>query len=379
MDEQTTLQPAPYVWTGPPLAAARSLPAECYRGEAFFRAEMAHIHRKTWFIVGRTDELPNPGDYRAIDTVGGPVLLVRDEAGVLRAHANFCRHRGSLLLTGGGNVRSISCPYHAWLYRLNGALAGAPAMAGTPGFDKRDHGLLPVRLETWDGFVFLNFDAAARSLRDDLGNLPELLGSHRMGELVCTWRFEIEARCNWKLLVENASETYHTGTVHAATVGAQKSVTFPARGEWMGMQVLSTGSIAVLGGQPALPQIEGLSAQARQGTFFVLLHPTTQFACAQDCVWWLTVRPLAADRTVLSIGGGFPQSVTLLPDFAEHARPYYDRWERVAREDMGILEHLQNACGSALYTPGPLSWRDDMVHSFNQWVLGRLGGAGMDG
>ena len=366
------LQPAPYVWSGPPLAEARSLPADYYRSDEIFRAEIAHIHRKTWFIAGRTDELPNPGDYRAIDTVGGPVILVRDEAGVLRAHANFCRHRGSLLLMGSGNVRSIRCPYHSWLYRLNGALAGASAMGDTPGFDKASHGLVPVRMETWEGFVFLNFDRDAPSLREDLGNLPDLLGSHRMAEMVCTWRFEIEARCNWKLLVENATETYHTGTVHAATVGAQSSVSFPAQGEWMGLQVLSTGSIAVLDGKPALPQIAGLSAQARKGTFFVFLHPTTQFACAQDCVWWLSVRPVAADRTVLSIGGCFPKAVTELPGFADHALPYYDRWERVAREDAGILEHLQVACGSALYVPGPLSWRDDLVHGFDQWVLSRL-------
>jgi phenylpropionate dioxygenase-like ring-hydroxylating dioxygenase large terminal subunit len=301
------------------------------------------------------------------------VIVVRDEAGVLRAHANFCRHRGSLLLTGTGNQRSIRCPYHAWVYKLSGALAGAPSMRETPGFDKDGYGLIPVRLETWEGFVFLNFDNTAPSLLDDLGNLPDLLRSHRMHEMVCTWRFDVEAHCNWKLLVENATETYHTGTVHAATVGAQKSISFPAIGQWMGLQVLSAGSIAALDGRAALPHIEGLSEQARQGTFFVFLHPTTQFACAQDCVWWLTTRPVAPDRTVLSIGGCFPKAFTELPDFTALALPYYERWERVAREDIGILEHLQIACGSAHYVPGPLSWRDDLVHAFDQWVLARAG------
>lgn len=369
--------PAPFIWTGTPLAEARGLPGACYTSQAVFGAEMAQIHRKTWFIAGRGDEWPNPGDYSAIDTVGGPVLVVRDAAGVLRAHANFCRHRGAPLVTGRGNTRGFSCPYHAWVYKLDGALAGAPAMADTPGFDKAQWGLRPVRLEQWDGFVFLNFDPAAPSLMDDLGTLPELLASHRMGEMVCTWRVEIEARCNWKLLVENASETYHTGTVHAVTVGAQKSVTLPVAGEWSGIQVLSTGSIAVLGDAPVLPQIEGLSAQARQGTFFVCLHPSTQIAAAQDCVWWLAMRPVAPDRTVLTVGGCFPRAVTQRPDFAALAAPYYDRWERVAREDAGILEHVQAACGSALYTPGPLSWRDDVVHAFGQWVLGRLAAAGV--
>ena len=369
--------PAPFIWTGPPLAEARSLPAAAYASEAVYAAEVEHIHRKTWFIAGRVDEWPHPGDYRAIDTVGGPVLVVRDAEGMLRAHANICRHRGAKLLSGQGNTRSISCPYHAWLYRLDGSLAGAPAMAGTPGFDKAHWGLLPVRLEIWGGFVFLNFSSDAPALLSDLGNLPPLLASHRLEEMVCVWRVEIEARCNWKLLVENASETYHTGTVHAVTVGAQKSVTLPVAGEWSGIQVLSTGSIAVMGDAPVLPQIEGLSAQARQGTFFVCLHPVTQLAVAQDCAWWLHMQPLAADRTRLTVGGCFPKSATERPDFAALAQPYYERWEKVAREDAGILEHVQAACGSPLFQPGPLSWRDDVVHAFGQWVLGRLAAAGV--
>jgi hypothetical protein len=164
--------------------------------------------------------------------------------------------------------------------------------------------------------------------------------------------------------------------VHAATVGSQKSVTIPAAGQWMGMQVLSESSVAVVGGKPTLPQIEGLSPLAREGTFFVFLHPTTQFACAQDCVWWLTMRPIAADRTLLSIGGCFPQSTTISPGFAENALPYYDRWEKVAREDVGILEHLQTALRARYFTPGSLSWRDDLVHTFDQWVLARLQAVG---
>ena len=369
--------PRPFIWTGPPLEQARSLPASAYADPALFDAEIAHIHRKTWFLVGRDDEWPNAGDYRAFDTVGGPVLVVRDARGVLRAHANICRHRGAKLLTGQGNARAISCPYHAWLYRLDGSLAGAPAMAETPGFDKAHWGLRPVRLERWAGFVFLNFAPEAPPLLDDLGNLPSLLASHRLDEMVCVWRIEIEAACNWKLLVENASETYHTGTVHAATVGAQKSVTLPVVGEWSGIQVLSTGSIAVLGDAPVLPQIEGLSAQARQGTFFVCLHPSTQLAVAQDCAWWLQMRPLAVDRTLLTVGGCFPRAATERPDFASLAQPYFQRWERVAREDADILGHVQAACRSPLFAPGPLSWRDDVVHAFDQWVLARLAAEGV--
>jgi choline monooxygenase len=354
------------------LEAGRALPARCYTSPGFFRTEIEHIHRRNWIFVGRTDELINPGDYRAIDTVGGPVILLRDADGTLRAFANCCRHRGSLLLTGTGNAQSIVCPYHAWSYRLDGALLAAPAMARTAGFDKAAHGLAAVRLETWQGFVFLNFDSSAPPLLEHLGDLPDVLGSYRFDDMVCTWRVEIACRCNWKLLVENALEAYHTGSVHAATVGAQREEIIPTRGDWVCLQVLSERSVAVLADQPPFPPIDGLDAQARKGTYFTMILPATQFACAQDAMWWLAMRPEAVDRTILSLGGCFPRSTVARPDFQHHAQAYYDRWHRVAQEDVGILEAQQQGLGSILYTPGPLSARDALVNAVDTWVLERI-------
>ncbi len=222
-----------------PLLEASALPSSCYTFQHFFDAEMAAIHRRNWFFVGLAAEVAAPGDYRAVETAGGPVILLRDRAGDLRAYANCCRHRGSLLLEGSGKVRSIACPYHAWTYGLDGKLIAAPGMERTIGFETEAHGLLPIRLETWQDLVFLNFDDDAPDLLTHLGDLPEQLGCYRFDEMVCTWRHEIECRCNWKMLVENALESYHTGLVHARTVGAQTSITPATKGNWVTLQVLS--------------------------------------------------------------------------------------------------------------------------------------------
>jgi choline monooxygenase len=350
----------------------RALPAWCYTSANFFRAEIEHIHRRNWIFAGRADELKHPGDYRTIDTVGGPVILLRDAGGTLRAFANCCRHRGSLLLTGAGNTSSIVCPYHAWSYRLDGTLQAAPAMARTPDFDRAAHALAQVRVETWKGFIFLNFDPTAPPLLQHLGNLPDLLGCYRFDEMITTWRTEIACRCNWKLLVENALEAYHTGSVHAATVGAQREEIIPTRGDWVCLQVLSERSVAVLTDQPPFPPIEGLDAQARKGTYFTMILPATQFACAQDAMWWLAMRPEAPDRTVLSLGGCFPASTVARPDFHQHVQAYYDRWQRVAQEDVGILEAQQQGLTSILYKPGPLSSRDALVTAVDTWVLNHI-------
>jgi len=156
-----------------PFDHATALPAACYTSTEFFAAEMVAIHRRNWFFVGLASELASPGAYRAIETVGGPVILLRDNDGGLRAFANCCRHRGSILLEGSGRIRSIACPYHAWTYRLDGALIAAPDMERTPDFDLTEHGLARVRLETWQDLVFLNFDEAAP--RQDAHHLADHL------------------------------------------------------------------------------------------------------------------------------------------------------------------------------------------------------------
>ncbi len=356
-----------------PLTQAKSMPAGFYTSEDIFTAERQNILLKHWSFAGREDQLPTPGDYKAIDTAGGPVVLLRGDDGQVRAFANFCRHRGSILLEGSGNCRRIVCPYHAWSYFTDGKLYGCPDMEDAEGFDRVENGLIPVRMETWEGFIFITFNQNAPGLAHHLGDLPGRMASHRLGEMRCTWTLTIECACNWKLLLENAMETYHTGTVHKDSVGAQTSRTLKTEGQWLCLQVISGRSIATLPGTtPAFPAIEGLDEDARQGTYFTVIHPTCQFAVAQDSMWWLNVLPKAADRSVLEVGGCFPQQVTERADFADNAAAYYQRWEQVAREDVEILERQQIALGSVLYRPGPLSTRDDLVQQLSLWVLNQL-------
>jgi phenylpropionate dioxygenase-like ring-hydroxylating dioxygenase large terminal subunit len=357
-----------------PLRIARSMPAEIYTSPTIFAAEREKIFLRHWFFLCREDQLPNPGDYRAFDTQGGPIFLVRGQDGVLRCFANYCRHRGSLLVKGSGNCGArIMCPYHAWSYFSDGRLYGCPDMQDAEGFDRRENGLVALRCDSWAGFVFASFAAEGPGLGEQLGDLPERFASHRLERMRCTWTTVIEAACNWKLVLENAMETYHTGTVHRDTIGAQTQRAIPTRGDWLCMQVLSRKSIGSLDRTvPPFDPIPGLDDDAREGTYFALLHPLTQFAVAQDCMWWLNVTPVHAGLSRIEIGGCFPEDTVALPDFAARARPYQERWERVAREDVGILEDQQRALGSALFRPGPLSGRDDMVHAAGRWNTERL-------
>ena len=143
-----------------PLNRARSMPAGFYTDPEIFRREREMIFLKHWFFLCRDDQLPAAGDYRSFDTPGGPIVLLRSRDGQLRCFANYCRHRGSILLEGRGNTGSrIICPYHAWSYFTDGSLYGCPDMKDAEGFDRVENGLVPLRLDSFAGFLFANFAA----------------------------------------------------------------------------------------------------------------------------------------------------------------------------------------------------------------------------
>jgi choline monooxygenase len=199
--------PAHYKAVRKPLLEAETMPAWCYTSPEFYRREVERIWKRTWNFVGSADQIANPGDYFTLTFVGIPLIILRDGKGALRAFANSCRHRGSQLLDGAGNCKLISCPYHSWTYELDGSLRGAPEMDRTLDFDKAKYGLVPIRLDTWGGFLFINFDDAASPLRKFLGDLPEKLAPYRLENMALVRRKTYDMACNWKLFVENAKES----------------------------------------------------------------------------------------------------------------------------------------------------------------------------
>ncbi len=366
------LDPARYTACRKPVLEAETLPAWCYTDPAFFAAEKQRIFARAWQFVGRVEEVAE-GGYLAIETVGGPVLLLRGRDGKLGAFANSCRHRGARLAEGSGTCLRVVCPYHAWSYRHDGSLAGAPGMDETAGFDTADWGLTPLRFEIWAGFVFVCYDAATPPLAAYFGDMTQRLASHGFEDFVCVRRRDYRVRANWKLIAENAMEAYHTGTVHSASLGQQAARELETRGHWDAIQVLDDASIGVLPGEkPPFAPVPGLSEEARQGTYFTTLHPNTQFACVQDCMWWLTFHPLAADRTLVRVGQCFPRFSVEQEGFAEKAAPYFKRWDTGIDEDNAICEAQQAGLESTLRQPGRFSGRERAVHRLNGWLLDQV-------
>jgi choline monooxygenase len=135
------------------------------------RTDRAQILRRTWQFIGHEAMVPNRGDYLAEEIGGAPVVVVRKADGDLAAFHNVCRHRaGALVADGEGNCgEAFTCRYHGWRYALDGRLRAATDFGAAPGFDPRQYGLFPIRVETWGGLVFVNLDLAAAPLAETLG------------------------------------------------------------------------------------------------------------------------------------------------------------------------------------------------------------------
>ena len=357
-----------------PVMEAHHLPPWCYTSEAFYQREVDSIFLQEWNLLGREDRLTVPGDYFTANLAGVPLFVIRNRDGELRAFANTCTHRGSRLLQDDGRCRSVvQCPYHAWAFDFDGALVATPGMEQAKGFEPGRYGLRAIKLEIWDGFVFINFDPESRPLLEYLGALPDSLRSYDFADMVTVRRKEYDLACNWKLFIENAMEEYHTPTVHKASVGKQSSEIEEGDGEWDAAFLKSDKTVAILPGETAvLPHIESLDERARSGTNFVHVKPATMLGCTQDCMWWLELHPMGPARTKLTVGSCFPRSTVERPDFEQEVEKYYYRWDKSIPEDNWISEVQQQGLSSPLSRTSRISHHEVLVHKIANWVLDRV-------
>jgi phenylpropionate dioxygenase-like ring-hydroxylating dioxygenase large terminal subunit len=188
--------------------------------EAIFEAERRAIFDHCWLYVGHESELPKPGDFLSRTVAGRPLIFWRGTDGIVRLYLNTCRHRGALLCrVPGGNARGMSCFYHAWTYASTGELSGLPDAGGYgPDFDRSGFSLLsPARVDSYRGFVFCCFDAAAPDLTEYLGRAADYLDlvADQSPEMeIVSGVHEYAMESNWKLFVENSLDGYHLLPLH---------------------------------------------------------------------------------------------------------------------------------------------------------------------
>lgn len=353
----------------PDPARSMSLRAEAYTESKWAEADLEAIFARTWQWVCHVEMLAQPGMYVATTIAGMPVAVVRDGDGVLRAFYNVCKHRAHELLAGSGTTRTIVCPYHAWVYGLDGSLRGARRADRMDTFDKAEICLDQVRVEEFGGFVYVNLDPTARPLGEQAGDL--LLEIERwapdVAQLTHAKRLTYDVRTNWKNVVDNFLECYHCHVAHKEFVDLVDMDTYEVRthGIWS-------------------------SHFAEAGKHENAAYDVSRATVTQHAVWWLwpntcllrypgrgnfmvfQMLPAGTDRTLET--WDFYFETPELDDTELQAVRYID--EVLQQQDISIVESVQRGMrtpafsqGRIVYDPAGSGLSEHGVHHFHGLVL----------
>ena len=354
----------------PDPARSLSLRKEAYVEEAWYRADLDAIVARSWQWVCHAEKLREPGSFVAVEVAGRPVAVLRDGDGELRAFYNVCKHRAHALLSGEGRTNRIMCPYHAWVYGLDGRLVRAPHAESLKGFDPGRIRLDAVRAEEFCGFVFANLDPEASPLRESAGDLEaEILDwAPDVGNLTFARRLTYDIRSNWKNVVDNFLECYHCPTAHKDFCDLVDMDTYR----------VTTGGIHS-------------SHMAEAGKGANAAYDVSEATVRAHAVWWLWPTtclmryPGRSSMIVLNIvPAGVDRTLETYDFFLETPEPnameeeairYLD--EVLQREDIAIVESVQKGMatpafeqGRIVADPGGSGKSEHAVHHFHGLVLG---------
>jgi len=352
-------------------AEARHMPGWMYTSPDVFELETERLFLKEWLVVGRTEEIPNTGDYFTFDIVEEPIVVTRSSDGQLNAFSNVCRHRGAKVVDGQGNAKVFSCPYHGWTYDVTGKLIQTTFTDDVAGFDFDNCRLAPIGVGEWGGWIFVNFDAQAGPLNDHVALYQEKLGHFRQEDCRIGGILDIEVDVNWKLITENLIDVYHFHVLHAGTFGSNKNQNrmLPYGENELVIFRPNSRSLTPTGEALVghLPWIE-TDAPSAAGH----MPPNAYFTCHCDSVKLWMSWPLSPTRSRLIIYSIYAEEQIACRNFKENAKVYDDFLAQIVDEDMSMVIALQKNVGSRRFEPGPMVGLESGVHSTVNTLIDRL-------
>ena len=364
--------------------AASLLPKRVYHDPAIHEWERENILRRDWVMVAREEDVPEPGSYQLVTLDGEDLIVVRGRDRTLRAFHNVCRHRGTAVAEEScGKLVRFQCPYHAWIYDLDGTLIRAKHTEDLEDFQFEDFGLAAVRLDTWQGFVFLNLDPDAVPLADQLGDLTSHLGRFDFSTLRSAKRTEYDVAANWKFIAENYSECYHCPGLHPHLnhlTPYDAGIEYDPDGAWQGgfMELVEGAeTMALDGGQgsrrgrPAMP---GINAQDERRIDYYVLWPTTFLSIHPDYLLVHRLEPAGPDHTRIVCQWLFEPETIAAADFDPSDAVAF--WDLTNRQDWHVCELQHRGTRSRSWTAGRFSNQEPSVHAFDLMAVDRYAGDG---
>jgi len=340
------------------------------------------IFERSWLCVTRADALPRPGDFVRTTVGTESVFVVRGRDGEVNAFRNFCRHRGAALCLEpqGSFGKRIRCVYHSWTYGLDGRLVAAPNIHDMPDLVKDDYGLHRLAVEEWLGYVWVNLDADAAPLRDQmlpqlvsrLGN-PEIFDRYGIGDLAVGHTITYDVASNWKSVVENFMECYHCTSIHPELTAALPQFRTgygSISGDSPGATFASSVEGFSLSGKASRPPLPGLLPEDDRLFYGVILRPNAFVILVPDHVAFFRLEPVDVGHTRIVVDWLF--------DPAEVAKPTFDPSDAVEilditnKQDFDACERCHLGMRSSAYS-GVLVPAEHIITDFYDWYLAAIG------
>ncbi len=364
----------------PQVECAETLASHFYTDPAVLAREKEKIFLHTWQLVGTHSQpcgevngvkrtIADPESFFTFDVAGEPIVVTRDESGTLRAFSNVCRHRAGPIAQGPGCKHVLQCAYHGWTYTLDGRLIGTPEIDGVEFFDRSQFGMVPLRVETWQQFIFVNFDVNAPSLATWLGNIPEQTKDFPFDGLAVAERRDYIVNCNWKVYVDNYLEGYHIPIVHP---GLMKEIDYPRyRIETSRYHSQQLGPVKEIRPGDTTERVYPPGVDLKEALYF-WIFPNLMLNFYPDNIQTNIIVPLSPEKTLTIFEWYFNDATS--ERVRERARKAIEFSEIVQQEDLHICEVVQRGLNSSLYDRGRYAVkRENGVHHFHMLLSEFLG------
>ncbi len=348
-----------------------SLPAWTYDDPEFAKVEIDHIFRPSWQIVCHVSDLPGQGDWHSLDYLGESIIVARGTDDVIRAFNNVCRHRGSRILDGSsGCAKKLVCPYHAWTYELDGRLSGVPDSASYPGLDKLQHGLVPVAIEIWQGFIFVRLKDEGPSVAEMMAPYEAMIAPYRFENLRANGRVTLRPRdVNWKNIGDNYSDGLHINVAHPGLTrlfGKSYGVEATPHVDRMWGDLIDKPSAnwSERMYQRLLPPVPHLPADRQRHWLYFKLWPNVAFDIYPDQIDFMQWLPVSPTTSLIR-----EISYVLPDDRREMKAARYLNWRinrQVNAEDSELISRVQMGMKSRSFSVGPLSDKEVCLRHFCQ-------------
>jgi glycine betaine catabolism A len=359
------------------------LPGRDYHDESVWQLERQTVFSRNWFCVGRAEEIPNAGDYVARDVAGAGVIAVRGKDGALRAFYNVCRHRGSVLCDeGAGSTKgAFSCPYHNWVYDLEGKLIGTPNVRAGDDFDAGRYPLRSVACDQWEGFVFVHLGSDPRPLLEQLADEPDApleYERYRVGELRVAHRIVYEVAANWKIIHDNYNECLHCPGVHPELSSLvpmyRKGMVFEPDRPDLGATLDEGLTTFTLSGNSQLPFLPGLTDLDRRTYWGYSVFPNVAMNLLSTGAMVYTMYPQGPGHTTIVSEYLYRPETIAAPEF--DCSDMVEFLDLVSRQDWAVCERAQRGVSSPGFVQGVYPPQDALLQRFAERYLAERGPVG---